>query len=157
MNDAASRNGVALARAERAALQELIRRDVAADAAPLPRPVVLRGYDAVLPGLAERIVVSVEKEHAHRRVIEQRRAEIEGRIADAQIYATKFELWRSSLIGVLALVVASVPAALGHPILNGFDLATFLATFGLVSASGTARRRVVQNVDVVRAAKPASR
>jgi uncharacterized membrane protein len=119
----------------------------------LPRPETLRSYDHALPGLAERIVVACEKERDHRHAIEDRHCEIEVKIVEARIYATSWGLWSASALGFLALVVAGVLTALGHPILGAVDL----VTFGAISASGAARRRGARNADIVTVEKPQSR
>lgn len=39
---------------------------------PLPPPEVLRGYESVLPGLADRVVKMAENQSAHRQRLESR-------------------------------------------------------------------------------------
>ena len=48
-----------------------IHREVEAFLGPIPQPEVLREYDQVLPGLAERIVAWTENEAHHRRTVER--------------------------------------------------------------------------------------
>lgn len=48
-----------------------IHREVEAFLGPIPQPEVLREYDRVLPGLAERIVAWTENEAHHRRTVER--------------------------------------------------------------------------------------
>ena len=48
----------------------LLSAQIAHQSGPLPSPVVLRDYEAVLPGLADRIVRMAEDETAHRRKTE---------------------------------------------------------------------------------------
>lgn len=48
-----------------------IHREVEAFLGPIPQPEVLREYDRVLPGLAERIVAWTENEADHRRTVER--------------------------------------------------------------------------------------
>jgi uncharacterized membrane protein len=48
-----------------------IHREVEAFLGPIPRPEILREYDRVLPGLAERIVTWTEHEAHHRRTVER--------------------------------------------------------------------------------------
>jgi uncharacterized membrane protein len=62
--------------AEERELEELgfptaIHREVEAFLGPIPQPEVLREYDHVLPGLAERIVAWTENEADHRRTVER--------------------------------------------------------------------------------------
>jgi uncharacterized membrane protein len=46
---------------------------------PLPSPDMLRQYEELLPGCAERIVGAWESETVHRRALENRGGKIEGR------------------------------------------------------------------------------
>ena len=47
---------------------------------PTPLPIVLRGYEDVLPGGAERIVTMVEEEARHRREIEHQRLMLDSKL-----------------------------------------------------------------------------
>lgn len=46
---------------------------------PLPEPSILRDYDTVLPGLADRIVVMAESEKDHRHQMQSRQLELSAR------------------------------------------------------------------------------
>jgi uncharacterized membrane protein len=50
----------------------VVHEVVASFAGPLPHPSILRGYDDVVPGAAERIIAMAEKEQTHRHSWEQR-------------------------------------------------------------------------------------
>jgi uncharacterized membrane protein len=52
-------------------MQPVLHAAVEAFSGPIPRPEVLRDYEHVLPGLAERIVRWTEDEASHRRAVER--------------------------------------------------------------------------------------
>lgn len=66
---------------------------------PLPPPAVLRGYDEVVPGGAERILAMAERQAAHRQNIESR----------GQLFG--FSLAASAIGGAFLAVAAGVPLA----------------------------------------------
>ena len=63
---------------------------------PTPLPIVLRGYEDVLPGGAERILAMVERQSSHRRRIESR-GQIFGFSIAAGIIALSFLLIATEL------------------------------------------------------------
>jgi uncharacterized membrane protein len=88
---------------------------------PLPPPDILRRYDEVVPGAAERILVMAEQQARHRRNLE--RTVVEGGSRRANL-----GLW---LGFILSIVVLALSAAL---IVNGYELAgTVIGSIDLVS------------------------
>jgi uncharacterized membrane protein len=88
---------------------------------PLPHPDILRGYDQVVPGAAERILVMAEEQARHRQSLE--RTVIEGGSRRANL-----GLW---LGFILSIVVLALSAAL---IVNGYEVAgTVIGSIDLVS------------------------
>ena len=88
---------------------------------PLPHPEILRGYDEVVPGAAERILKMVEEQAKHRQRLE--RIAVEG----GSKRANK-GMWLGFIISVLVLALS---AAL---IVNGYELAgTAIGSTNLVS------------------------
>lgn len=77
---------------------------------PLPPPEVLAGYDEIVPGMAERLLVKFEKQADHRMSLEKR-------VIDGDVRRS----WAGLLLGFtfgVALLVASV-----YMIANGFAVA----------------------------------
>lgn len=78
----------------------------AAWSGPLPPPDALRGFDAVIPGSAERILKMAETEQNHRLDMEQRGL-------TAEISDTRRGQFLGALIAVVALGAAAYSAAIG--------------------------------------------
>lgn len=105
----------------------VMRREIVSrHTGPLPAPHTLAEYEAVLPGLAERIVNMAENEQAHRHDLEKtdlRQDYVISRTGQA--------------LGITALVVIAALAAylgsLGHPgwaaTVAGIDLAAVVGVF----------------------------
>lgn len=99
---------------------QVVHEVVASFQGPLPPPSILRGYDEIVPGAADRIVAMAEREQAHRHSWEQR--------------ALRADHWYS-MLGMLAgwttamalAVGAAVAAAVGEPAV-GVALAAASAT-----------------------------
>ena len=89
----ASRQPVEPATAEFVAVREVVHHFQG----PLPPPNVLRGYEEVVPGGAERLFAMVERQAAHRQGIEAR----------GQLFG--FSLAASSIVGAFLAVAAGVP------------------------------------------------
>lgn len=51
-------------------LQQQINQRITFSSGPIPHPTILKGYEEVLPGSADRILSMTEKEGEHRRKIE---------------------------------------------------------------------------------------
>ncbi|MEU2289457.1 DUF2335 domain-containing protein [Streptomyces bacillaris] len=102
--------------------REIVRRHVG----PLPSPHMLAEYEAVLPGLAERIVSMAEGEQAHRHELEKTDLR-----QDYIISRT------GQVLGITALLVIAALAAylgyLGHPgwavAVAGIDIAAVVGVF----------------------------
>lgn len=98
---------------------------------PIPPPDLLRAYENILPGLADRVVSMAEKEGDHRRRQETKGldAEIEVNFLLATSYTAdvkrgqKFAL----CIGICAITVGGLVAVLGQPVVGGL-----LGTGGLI-------------------------
>lgn len=93
---------------------------------PLPDPRSLQMYDAVLPGLAERIVAMAEGEATHRRRLERTVVESDvDRARDGQRMA--FALAILFLAGSVWLVLAGYPVA--GTVLGTVDLVALVTVF----------------------------
>lgn len=88
---------------------------------PLPHPSILRGYDEVSPGAAERIIVMAEKEQTHRHSWEQR--------------ALSAERWYS-MVGVLAGWTVAIALAVGAVVAAAYDQPAVGIALAAASATG---------------------
>ena len=100
---------------------------------PIPPPGLLRDYDAISPGLADRLVSMAEGEARHRR-------ELESRIVEAQIRDNKIRLDETRrgqlfafVIVIAAIIGATIAAYSGHEvsagILGGVPITGVVTTF----------------------------
>jgi len=92
---------------------------------PLPPPEVLHGYNVVVPGSAERILVLVEQQQAHRHSLETSAMRIES---------------RNSLLGIIAAFSLSTITVLCGAFVAYHGMAwpgVILGTTGLASVVGT--------------------
>src|SRR5688500_16942969 len=92
---------------------------------PLPPPAILRDYDSIIPGAAERILQMAECEYKHRHSLEDRElnANIQLNNEKIRIYSQEVELTSKMalraqsfgfFLSLLAIVGASVLAFYGH-------------------------------------------
>jgi uncharacterized membrane protein len=88
---------------------------------PLPPPSILRGYDEIVPGAAERIITMAEKEQAHRHFWEQR--------------ALSGERWYS-LVGMLAGWTVAIALAVGAVVAAAYDQPAVGIALAAASATG---------------------
>lgn len=75
---------------------------------PIPPPQVLLGYNEIIPGLADRIVLMAEKEQAHHHLFSTNA--LKARVVEARL-GQIFGL----IIAVLGFLVAGYFASLGQP------------------------------------------
>ena len=103
----------------------LIARISAEWAGPLPPPNILRGYEEIVPGAAERIINLLEKQSTHRMGLE-----------DFTVKADASRANRGLFAGVAVTLSFGVGAV--YLIASGHDIAgTFLGTIDLASLVGT--------------------
>lgn len=74
------------------AIATMIRQEVQQYSGPLPHPDMMRGYEELLPGSADRILTMAEKEEDHRHEMEKNFLEME---------------FRDSLLGILFAFILS--------------------------------------------------
>ena len=98
---------------------------------PLPPPEIIRDYDKILPGGAERIFAMAEKEQAHRH-------NIDSTAVNGAISKDKRGQWMGFSIAVIILAIASVFAWRGNTTFAGTLIAIDL--IGLVSVFVLGRR-----------------
>jgi len=98
---------------------------------PLPPPEILRGYESILPGLADRVVKMAENQSTHRQRLESR--------------VIWFDGIRSSLGLVFGLMIALAGIAAGmYLILNGNSttgLASLIIPLGVIVGAFVYQKR----------------
>lgn len=103
--------------------------------APLPLPSELEGYEAILPGAAERILALAENQSAHRQGLENSAMSSENRNSLLGIIS-------ALVIGVVGLLVGGFCIYTGHDAagatLAGTTLGSLVGTF----VYGTRQRRI---------------
>jgi uncharacterized membrane protein len=75
---------------------------------PIPPPAVLAGYEAVLPGLADRLVTMAEQQSAHRQ-------ELERQVVNANIRHAEIGLWLGAAVAALLIIAAVLVTLAGYP------------------------------------------
>ena len=92
---------------------------------PIPHPEIMQGYNAIIPGAAERILTMAEDDAKHQRAIEM-----------AALNAAKSEVrlgqWLGFIIGIAALGTSLTAIFLGAEVVAGIIGGTTVV--GLVSA-----------------------
>ena len=93
---------------------------------PLPPPNILAGYEDVLPGSAERILLMAEQESAARRVLV-------ASLVSADVSRARWGLWLGAFVAIVAIVAATVMALAGHAwpgtVVITIDLASVVSVF----------------------------
>lgn len=125
---------------QREAIIAVVERQLS-HSGPLPPPAQLREYDAVLPGLAERIVRLTEREQEHRHQIVDLTVRRSARLRD-----------RGQLLGMLALVLVLAFGGLliwaGQPATAG--AVAIALVIGVVSIFVIGRRADLKEVEATR-------
>jgi uncharacterized membrane protein len=71
---------------------------------PLPSPATLEGYDRVLPGAAERIMLLAERESSHRQSMDQQAIQADIQAQKAQLDLAKKQLSASQISDMLGQI-----------------------------------------------------
>lgn len=84
---------------------------------PLPHPEILKGYEKILPGAAERVFAMAESQQKHRMAMEE--TIVKNQISQSK----KGQIWGGSLTVLFGLISLAF-AFLGFPTLAGITLTT---------------------------------
>jgi len=79
---------------------------------PLPHPEILRQFDQISPGAAERIIKMAEDQSLHRR-------ELERKVIESDISSSKLGQILGFVIAVIGLAVSAVVGVFGSPTAGG--------------------------------------
>lgn len=86
---------------------------------PLPHPEILKQYDEIVPGMAERILIMAEKEQEHQ-------LHTDKQIVEAQINEIKFGRICGLLLILVLIILSAIFAYLNHPYLACVALSLIL-------------------------------
>lgn len=101
---------------------------VEAFSGPIPQPEVLREYEQVLPGLAERIVRWTEDEAVHRRVVER-----------SLVRLSWGGLWCALLLATMTILGGMLLAWFGRGMAGVIGIVSALAGLVIVFLAGRGR------------------
>ncbi|MEK7157651.1 MAG: DUF2335 domain-containing protein [Patescibacteria group bacterium] len=92
----------------------VIRREVSQSfSGPLPHPDILRQFNEIVPGSAERIIKMAEEQSAHRK-------ELEKKVIDSDITRSKWGQILGFVIAIAGLGVSAIVVVYGNAIAGGF-------------------------------------
>lgn len=86
---------------------------------PIPPPDLLRGYEEVCAGLADRMFAFVEKQGDHDREIEKQVVAIQAHRSKAQLMEARIGQCFAFLITVAAMLIGGYTALRGHELAGG--------------------------------------
>lgn len=116
--------------------QKIIKQEVSmAFSGPLPHPDILKRYDEILPGAAERIIKMAEQQAEHRRSLEQQALK-------SDVKNSRLGIWFGFIIGISGIIGGIVVAVFGNqPLFGGVLSFVSLASLVGVFIYGTQSNR----------------
>lgn len=121
-------------------VKSIVRAEITRTAfsGPLPPPQILADYEAVTPGLADRLVAMAERN-------QDQRHGLENRVIDSQIRLASTGQFIAGAIAIVGLLVAGAVGIWGNPLVGfaiaGSDLATMAGLF-LYNSHATKNERL---------------
>lgn len=110
----------------------VVQVGAAAFSGPLPPPFILRQYDEIVPGAADRILAMAESQHEHRHALEKR--VIFGNV-DAQARGQ----WMGFVLGLVGIIGGFFLIGLGH---SGWGVAAIVGSLvSLITVFVVGQRR----------------
>lgn len=102
---------------------------------PLPHPDVLRKFEEVVPGAAERIIKMAEEQSAHRKDLEQK-------VISSDIARSKWGQILGFVIAISGLIVSAVISIYGNAIAGGIiGVGTLASLVGVFMYGSTTRSK----------------
>lgn len=92
---------------------------------PMPHPDILKGYEDILPGSAERILQMAENEQKHRH-------KQEDRICKGSVEQVKRGQWIALFVVILLTAVATAITLLGQPTVGGIIFGSTIAAVAAI-------------------------
>ncbi|MDE2188438.1 MAG: DUF2335 domain-containing protein [Patescibacteria group bacterium] len=105
---------------------------------PLPHPDLLKKFEEVVPGSAERIIKMAEEQSLHRK-------ELESKVIDSNISRSKWGQILGFIIAIAGLIVACLVAIYGNAIAGGIIGVGTLASLVSVFMYGSKIRNSEEN------------
>ena len=94
--------------------------------APLPPPDLLKQYNEVFPGCAERIVAMAESQSSHRQ-------QVEGKVVGGNVSSQKTGLWLGFVLALIVILSGTWLVYTGHlawgAAFTGFPLVSLVSVF----------------------------
>ena len=116
-----------------AELEELLVRVSEKFTGPIPPPSIMKQYEEILPGSADRILKMAENQSEHRQSLEKQRLSFSNRaVRRGQIFGL--------VIGIVAIVTGGYTALNGAPIPGGFIGTTGVVGLVAVFVIGSNRK-----------------
>ena len=101
---------------------------------PLPHPEIMRQYDSIVPGLANRIIHQFEEQSKHRRELEQK-------VIKSDLVMERLGLIFGFIIGMASVIGGIITALLGKELAGGFIGSSGLIGLVSVFIYGTKSKR----------------
>ena len=102
---------------------------------PLPHPDILRKFEEVVPGSAERIIKMAEEQSAHRKDLEQK-------VISSDIARSKWGQILGFVIAISGLVVSTLVSIYGNAIAGGIiGVGTLASLVGVFMYGSTTRSK----------------
>lgn len=101
---------------------------------PLPHPEIMRQYDSIVPGLANRIIHQFEEQSKHRRELEQK-------VIKSDLVMARLGLIFGFIIGMASVIGGIITALLGKELAGGFIGSSGLIGLVSVFIYGTKSKR----------------
>jgi uncharacterized membrane protein len=102
---------------------------------PLPHPDILKKFNEVVPGSAERIIKMAEDQSAHRK-------ELEKKVIASDIYRSKWGQILGFIIAIMGLAVSAAVAIYGSAIAGGIIGVGTLASLVSVFMYGSKAKKI---------------
>ena len=122
----------------------IIQRSAYAFSGPLPPPDVIKKYDMVVPGAADRIIQLAEKQSTHRQAIETK-------IVDADIRQSNFGVIFGFILGLVGLIGGAFlvyhDKVVTGSVFFGATLVALVSVFVYGSRKGDRSREDEQSLD----------
>ena len=113
----------------------VVRREELSFSGPLPHPEILRQFEQVAPGAAERIIKMAEDQSSHRR-------DLEKKVIDSDISRSKWGQILGFIIATVGLVVSGLIAIFGNPVAGTIiGVGTIGSLVGVFMYGTTTRRQ----------------
>ena len=104
----------------------LVQHSVESFSGPLPHPDILRKFNEIVPGSADRIIKMAEEQSSHRK-------DLERKVIDSNISRSKWGQILGFIIAIAGLAVSCIVAIYGNAIAGGIigvgTLASLVSVF----------------------------